>query len=56
MEAGNLAAAVYVVQVLASADVSPPDRGNLRLVDSETGLIEDIYIDGRRADSISERS
>ena len=30
------AAAVYVIQVLAAADVRRPQRGNVRLVDSET--------------------
>ena len=39
------AAAVYVIQVLAAADVAPPVRGNLRLVDSESGQIEEIFVD-----------
>lgn len=39
------AAAVHVVQVLARADIEPPQRGNLRLVDSETGSVRDIFLD-----------
>jgi hypothetical protein len=39
------AAAVYVIQVLASADVSPTQRGNLRLVDGETDKVEELFID-----------
>ncbi|MEM7263208.1 MAG: DUF58 domain-containing protein [Planctomycetota bacterium] len=39
------AAAVYVVQVLAKADVNPPERGNLRLVDHETGEIKEVFVD-----------
>ncbi len=42
---GNRAAAVLIVQVLAAADVAPAERGNLRLVDSETGELEEIFID-----------
>jgi len=34
-----------VAQVLAEADVDPPPAGNLRLVDSETGQIREIYVD-----------
>jgi uncharacterized protein (DUF58 family) len=39
------AAAVYVIQVLAAADVTPPERGNLRLVDSETEITEELFLD-----------
>jgi len=39
------ASAVIVVQVLAEADVNPPSRGNIRLVDSETGELQEIFID-----------
>jgi uncharacterized protein (DUF58 family) len=39
------AAALHVVQLLAEADQTPPQRGNLRLVDSEDGQTRDIYID-----------
>ncbi len=37
--------AAYVVQVLAEADVNPPQRGNVRLVDSETGGLQEVFID-----------
>jgi uncharacterized protein (DUF58 family) len=39
------AAAVVVVQVLAEADVNPPTQGNLRLVDSETEQVQEIFVD-----------
>jgi uncharacterized protein (DUF58 family) len=39
------AAVAVVAQVLAEADVEPPPAGNLRLVDSETGQIREIYVD-----------
>jgi uncharacterized protein (DUF58 family) len=39
------AAVVVVVQVLAEADVNPPEAGNLRLVDSETGRTQDLRVD-----------
>jgi uncharacterized protein (DUF58 family) len=39
------ATAIVVVQVLAAADVNPPAEGNLRLVDVETGLLREIYVD-----------
>jgi uncharacterized protein (DUF58 family) len=39
------AAAVVVVQVLAEADVNPPTHGNLRLVDSETEKVQEIFVD-----------
>jgi uncharacterized protein (DUF58 family) len=39
------AAAVIVVQVLAAADEHPPERGNLRLVDSETDQVREIFVD-----------
>lgn len=39
------AAALFVVQLLARADANPPEHGNLRLVDSETGEESEIYID-----------
>jgi uncharacterized protein (DUF58 family) len=39
------AAALFVVQVLAAADREPPEHGNLRVVDSETGEETEIYID-----------
>jgi uncharacterized protein (DUF58 family) len=39
------AAVAVVVQVLAEADVNPPETGNLRLVDSETGQTRDLCVD-----------
>jgi uncharacterized protein (DUF58 family) len=39
------AAVAVVVQLLAAADAEPPQVGNLRLVDSETGLSRDLYVD-----------
>jgi uncharacterized protein (DUF58 family) len=39
------AAVAYVVQVLAADDASPPHLGNVRLVDSETGAVEEIFMD-----------
>ena len=39
------ATAVIVVQVLAEADVNPTERGNLRLVDSETDAVREIFVD-----------
>jgi uncharacterized protein (DUF58 family) len=39
------ASAAVVVQVLAEADVNPPARGNLRLVDVETDEIRDYFVD-----------
>lgn len=39
------ASSVFVLQVLAREDAEPPECGNARLCDSETGLEKDIYID-----------
>ena len=39
------AAALFVIQLLAREDATPPQHGNLRLVDSETGDEIEIYID-----------
>jgi uncharacterized protein (DUF58 family) len=39
------AAAAVVVQLLARADTDPPQTGNLRLVDSETGATRDLHVD-----------
>jgi uncharacterized protein (DUF58 family) len=39
------AAALFVVQLLARDDANPPEHGNLRVVDSETGDESEIYID-----------
>lgn len=39
------AAAVYVIQLLAAADANPRRQGNVRLVDSETGGVEEVFLD-----------
>jgi len=39
------ASAVFIVQLLAACDVEPPERGNIRLQDYESGNIKDIFID-----------
>ncbi len=39
------AAALFVVQLLARDDATPPEHGNLRVVDCETGAESEIYID-----------
>ena len=39
------ATAVVVVQILAEADVNPMERGNIRLVDSETDEAQEIFVD-----------
>ncbi len=39
------AAAVYVLQILAAEDAAPTPRGNMRLVDSETGGGEEFFLD-----------
>lgn len=39
------AAALFVIQVLARDDAVPPEHGNLRIIDSETGAESEIYID-----------
>ena len=36
---------VVVVQVLAKADADPPDRGNMRLIDSETEQTREMFLD-----------
>jgi uncharacterized protein (DUF58 family) len=41
------ASSVMVVQVLAGADANPPERGRVRLVDSETDEEREIFIDDR---------
>jgi uncharacterized protein (DUF58 family) len=42
---GEGAAALFVLQLLARADAQPPAAGNIRLVDSETDEVSEIYID-----------
>jgi uncharacterized protein (DUF58 family) len=39
------AAATFVIQVVAEADVTPPEHGNIHLVDSESGESLEIFID-----------
>lgn len=39
------AAVAAVIQTLGRDDAEPPQRGNLRLVDSETGQMRDIVVD-----------
>jgi uncharacterized protein (DUF58 family) len=39
------ASAVYIIQVLAADDVSPPHQGNHRLVDSESDNAEELFLD-----------
>ena len=48
------AAALFVIQLLAREDVEPPEHGNLRVVDSETGDESEIYIDSSIARQYSE--
>jgi len=43
------ASAVYVLQVLAAADVEPEAGGNVRLVDSENGTVEEVFLDAAAA-------
>jgi uncharacterized protein (DUF58 family) len=39
------AASTVVVQLLARVDADPPQTGNLRLLDAETGLTRDLHVD-----------
>ncbi len=39
------AAMLFVIQLLAREDATPPDHGSVRLVDSETDEVTEIYID-----------
>jgi len=48
------AAALFVIQLLAHEDATPPEHGNLRIVDSETGAESEIYIDSAVAKQYSE--
>ena len=43
------AAALFVIQLLAREDATPPEHGNLRVVDIETGEETEIYIDSNIA-------
>jgi len=48
------AAALIVIQLLARDDVNPPEHGNLRMVDCETGKEGEIYIDSSIARQYAE--
>jgi uncharacterized protein (DUF58 family) len=48
------AAALFVIQLLAREDVEPPEHGNLRVVDCETGGESEIYIDSAVANQYAE--
>ena len=48
------AAALFVIQLLAREDATPPEHGNLRVVDSETGDESEIYIDSSIAKQYAE--
>jgi uncharacterized protein (DUF58 family) len=39
------AAGLFVIQLLGRDDVTPPDHGSIRLLDSETNEMTEIYID-----------
>jgi len=39
------AATLFVVQLLARDDAAPPEHGNIRLIDSETGEETEVYVD-----------
>jgi uncharacterized protein (DUF58 family) len=49
------ASATAVIQLLADADVHPPEDGALRLIDSETEQIREIHIDAALAQRYRER-
>jgi len=48
------AAALFVIQLLGRDDATPPEHGNLRVVDSETGEENEIYIDSSIAKQYSD--
>ena len=39
------ASVLSIVQILAQSDITPPSHGNVRLVDSESGEHDEIYLD-----------
>jgi uncharacterized protein (DUF58 family) len=39
------AATLFVIQLLARDDVTPPEHGSIRLVDSESGEVTEIFVD-----------
>lgn len=49
------ATAVVVLQLLAKTDAEPPERGNLRIVDHETGETIDLLVDEATAARYRER-
>jgi len=49
------ASMVVVVQILAKTDVDPQIRGNLRLVDSETNKINEMFVDAQMLDRYQRR-
>lgn len=42
---GEAAASAFVIQLVARADVTAPELGNIRLVDSESGRSMEMFID-----------
>jgi len=48
------AAALFVIQLLGREDAQPPEHGNLRLRDSETGEESEIYVDSTVARQYTE--
>ena len=48
------AAALFVIQLLGRDDATPPEHGNLRVLDSETGEESEIYIDSSIAKQYSD--
>lgn len=39
------ASVLLILQVVADVDMNPPQRGNIRLVDSETDRIQEVFVD-----------
>ena len=48
------ASTVVVVQLLAEADAEPLARGNVRLIDSETGELREVFVDASTAKRYAE--
>jgi uncharacterized protein (DUF58 family) len=48
------AAMLFVIQLLGRDDVTPPEHGSIRLVDSETEQVAEIYIDSNVKKQYSE--
>jgi uncharacterized protein (DUF58 family) len=49
------AAAAAVIQLLADADLHPPEEGALRLIDAETEQLREIHVDARIAQRYRDR-